>query len=83
MSPSLHSVSNVAVQVGAGRVLLVPGQGGERGDGAAADQVAARDRVHLHHLVQARPLQLRQHREREALPLLVMPDTGGYLESGG
>ena len=83
MSPSLHSVSNVDLQVGAGRVLLVPGQGGERGDGAAADQVAARDRVHLHHLVQARPLQLRQHREREALPLLVRPDTGGYLESGG
>ena len=53
------------------RVLLLPRQGGQRGDGAAPDPVAARDRLHLHHLVQARSLQLGQHREGEALPLLV------------
>ncbi len=38
---------------------------------APAVQVAVRVRVHLHHLVQARSPQRRQHREGEAVPLLV------------
>ena len=67
----LSVISPFSLQVGPWRVLLIPREGGERGDGAAPDQVASRDRLHLHHLVQARPLQLGQHREGETLPLLV------------
>ena len=63
--------SSVCLQVGAGCFLQFPGEGRVRRDGPAPHQVAARDRVHLHHLVQTRPLQLSQHREGEALPLLV------------
>lgn len=42
------------------------------GDGAAATgSLAVRERVHLHDVVPPGPHQLRQHRERETLPLLV------------
>lgn len=46
---------------------------------APSEQVAVRERLHLHHVVQARPAQRGQHREGEAVPILVRTQYKKFL----